>query len=112
MSANDLLLHLKKDGFQLRVINDRLAVTPASELSDGDRDAIRMHRDGLVAMLLEPDSRAVCITCRHARGVRCAAHPRSGLPAGYIGGITELLQNCPAWTAHAMTTLTTTKGNP
>ena len=97
MSANDLLLHLKSAGFQLHVINDRLSVAPASELSDDDRDAIRMHRDGLVAMLREPDSRVVCITCRHARGERCAAHPRSGLPAGYIGGITTLLQNCQAW---------------
>lgn len=45
------------------------------------------------------EARVVCITCRNARGERCAAHPRSGLPAGYIGGITDLPQSCPTWSA-------------
>jgi hypothetical protein len=43
------------------------------------------------------EARVVCINCRHARGDRCAAHPRSGLSRGFIGGIKTLRQNCPCF---------------
>lgn len=46
---------------------------------------------------LDPDPRVRCVDCAHARGESCAAHPRSGLPAGVIGGLEKLLQHCPAY---------------
>lgn len=62
-------------------------------------DATDAQHGSCATVAIDPDTRVVCITCRHARGDRCAAHPRSGLQAGYIGGIQTLPQICPAYSS-------------
>lgn len=51
MGAPDLLQHLRASGFELDVSGDRLMVTPASRLTDGDRAGIRNFKVELLALL-------------------------------------------------------------
>jgi len=67
-------------------------------LSDGwEDDSLTSDGSQVGAAELDPDPRVRCADCAHARGESCAAHPRSGLPAGVIGGLEKLLQHCPAY---------------
>lgn len=51
MGAAQVLSHLQAAGFRLHADRDKLTVAPASLLSDGDRDIIKAHRSGLLALL-------------------------------------------------------------
>ena len=51
MGAPDLLRYLLDNGFDLDAVGDRLMVTPASKLTDGDRVGIRILKAELLALL-------------------------------------------------------------
>lgn len=53
MGAHELLLNLAARGIRLAVQDGRLVVTPASRLTDSDRDAIRNCRGELLALLAQ-----------------------------------------------------------
>ncbi len=54
MSAADLLLHLRAAGLRLDVEDGVLLVGPASLLRDDDRNIIKAHKAGLLALLNGP----------------------------------------------------------
>ena len=54
MGAAQVLAHLQAAGFRLHADGDRLTVAPASLLRDDDRDIIRAHKTGLLALLKGP----------------------------------------------------------
>lgn len=97
MGAAELLASLHRSGLRVRAEGLQLIVSPAERLSEAHRLAIQADRDSLLAACLDPDTRVVCATCSRAHGEWCAAHPASGLPRGYIGGIVNQLQQCHAW---------------
>lgn len=49
--AKALLTAFRASGFSLAAEDHRLIVSPASKLTDVDREAIRVHRDDLLAWL-------------------------------------------------------------
>jgi hypothetical protein len=51
MGAAQVLSRLRAAGFQLHADGDRLTVAPASLLRDDDRDIIKAHKAGLLALL-------------------------------------------------------------
>jgi len=51
MTAAVLLQSLQTRGFRLQVESDQLIVSPASDLTDGDRAAIREHKPEILAAL-------------------------------------------------------------
>lgn len=73
-------------------------VRPASSLTDELRQAIRDHRDGLVAVLSDPDPRVTCNRCTHYRASthRCANYRLAGLAMPDISPeLAALKQHCP-----------------
>ena len=54
MGAAQVLAHLQAAGFRLHADGDRLTVAPASLLRDDDRDIIKAHKAGLLALLKGP----------------------------------------------------------
>lgn len=75
-----------------------VTVRPASSLTDELRQAIRDHRDGLVAVLADPDPRVTCTRCTHYRASthRCANHRLAGLMTPDIAPeLAALKQHCP-----------------
>lgn len=54
MGAAQVLSHLQAAGFRLRADGDRLTVAPASLLRDDDRNIIKAHKAGLLALLKGP----------------------------------------------------------
>ena len=54
MSAAQVLSRLQAAGFRLHADGDRLTVAPASLLRDDDRDIIKAHKAGLLALLKGP----------------------------------------------------------
>lgn len=97
MSAAAFLSRLRNMGFKIRADGLQLFVSPAGRLSEAQREQIQAQRDDLIAACLDPDPRVTCATCVNAHGEWCAAHPRSGLARGYIGGLVTLPQHCPSW---------------
>jgi hypothetical protein len=51
MTPVDLLDLLKHAGFAVRLDAGKLLVNPASRLTDDERQALREHREGLIAVL-------------------------------------------------------------
>lgn len=47
----DLLAELQERGFSPRLIQDRIAISPAHKLTDGDRAFIRQNREALLEAL-------------------------------------------------------------
>ncbi len=59
MGAPDLLQHLRAAGFDVALTNDRrVSIAPARALTDAQREAIRAHRDDLVALLAKRETSA------------------------------------------------------
>ena len=54
MGAAQVLAHLQAAGFRLHADGDRLTVAPATLLRDDDRDIIKAHKAGLLALLKGP----------------------------------------------------------
>lgn len=54
MGAAQVLAHLQAAGFRLHADGDRLTVAPASLLHDDDRNIIKAHKAGLLALLKGP----------------------------------------------------------
>lgn len=50
MTAAALVQDLRTRGFKLQAADGRLVVTPASRLTDADRELIKRHRDELLAL--------------------------------------------------------------
>jgi hypothetical protein len=51
MTPTDLLALLQRSGISVRLADGKLLVSPASRLTDDERQALREHRDGLIAVL-------------------------------------------------------------
>jgi hypothetical protein len=54
-SAVEVLAGLQRRGFTFRTSGGQLLVSPLSQLSEDDRNALRAHREAIIAML--PDTR-------------------------------------------------------
>lgn len=104
MSAAATLLDRLVDlGFEVGLgQHHALTVRPASSLTDELRQAIRDHRDGLVAALADPDPRVTCTRCTHYRASthRCANHRLAGLSLPDIAPeLGALKQHCAGYMA-------------
>ena len=74
-----------------------LIVRPASSLTDELRQAIRDQRDGLVAVLADPDPRVTCNRCSNYRASthRCVNFRLAGLAMPDIAPeLAALKQHC------------------
>ncbi len=100
MTAGTALLdRLVGLGFDVALgAHDALIVRPASKLTDELRHAIREHRAGMVAGLLDPDPRVTCSRCAHYRpdAHRCANFRMARLSSSDIAPeLANLKQHCP-----------------
>lgn len=102
-TASALLDRLVSLGFEVGLGEHRtLIVRPASALVDELRQAIRSHRDGLMAALADSDPRVTCTRCAHHRPLayRCANHRSAGLATPDVGSdLAALRQHCPGFAA-------------
>jgi hypothetical protein len=120
MPATDLLSYLNAAGFRIAVVERRqLVVSPASRLTDAERDEIRHHRDELVAMLVPPgdatDDCHRCVECAHYRPAarRCTDPARAGLLTPEVGpDLAGVPQRCPAFASASEAAAETTPDRP
>ena len=104
MSAAELLQGLRQRGFVVSVDGYQLKVSPGAELSDDDREQIRLHRDSIVRLILDPDPRVKCADCGNWTGTRCVRYHRAGLMGPEVGPALAIMpQSCPAFVAVMLT---------
>lgn len=85
MTALTLLRSLKSRGFTLAPAPGGVAVKPASQLTDRDREAIRAHKPGLLKLLARPPLGSI----KRPVPVR-----------GLVMPMTCLWDNCNGWLNH------------